>query len=99
MIAAISLVDAMLVAAVSLLTGKPSADLPQPAARPGMSTPLVAPKSLLDSRELGFHVEPVPKVVVTVRFEIDQDWQSTNVKVFSDNGGTDLQVAVYYQGR
>ncbi len=87
------------VAAVSLSTGQRSADLPQPADRPGLSTPLVAPKSLLDIRELGFHVEPGPDVVVTDDFEIDQDRQLTNVKVLGDDGGTGLQVAVYYQGR
>ena len=89
------------VAAGSMFTSERSADLPQPADRPGLSTPLVAPKSLLDIRELGFHVEPVPDVVVTDSFEIDQDRQLTNVKVkvFGDDGETDLQVAVYYQGR
>jgi hypothetical protein len=87
------------VVAVSLSTGQRSADLPQPADRSGLSTPLVAPKSPLDLRELGFHVEPGPDVVVTDDFEIDQDRQLTNVKVIGDDGGTDLQVAVYYQGR
>jgi hypothetical protein len=90
---------ASVVAAVSLFTGQRSADQPQPADRPGLSTPLVAPKSLLDIRELSLHVEPGPDVVVTDSFEIDQDRQLTDVKVFGDDGGTDLQVAVYYQGR
>ena len=95
----VALAGVSVVAAVSLSTGERSADLPQPADRPGLSTPLVAPKSLLDIRELGFHVEPVPEVVVTGSWGIDLDLQSTNVKVFGDDGGTDLQVAVYYQGR
>jgi hypothetical protein len=87
------------VAAVTLSTGQRSADQPQPADRPGLSTPLVAPKSLLDIRELGFHVEPGPDVVVTDNIEIDQDRQVTDVKVHGDDGSTDVQVAVYYQGR
>jgi hypothetical protein len=95
----VALAGISVVAAVSLFTGERSADLPQPADRPGLSTPLVAPKSLLDIRELGFHVEPVPDVVVTGSWGIDRDLQSTNVKVFGDDGGTDLQVVVYYQGR
>lgn len=90
---------ASVIAAVSLSTGQRPPDLQQPADRPRLSTPLVAPKSLLDIRELGFHVERVPDVVVTDSFEIDPDWQSTSVTVFGDDGGTDLQVAVYYQGR
>jgi hypothetical protein len=85
------------VVAVGSMTGQHAAD-PQPAQRPGLSTPLVAPKSLLDIREFGFHVEAVPDVVLTDRFEIDQDSQSIGVKVFGVDGGTDLQVAVYYRG-
>jgi hypothetical protein len=95
----VALAVVSVVAAMSLSTGQRSANLPPPADRPGLSTPLVAPKSLLDIRELGFHVEPVPNVVVTDSFEIDQDRQSTNVKVLGVDGGTDLQVVVYYHGR
>jgi hypothetical protein len=63
---------ASVVAAVSLATGADSGDRTEPSgpstsatpsAAPdglGLTAPLVAPKSLLDVRELGFHVEPVP---------------------------------------
>lgn len=87
------------VAALTQLPGQRAADLPEPAARPGLTAPLVAPKSLLDIRELGFHVDPVPDVVVTDDFEIDQDRQSTYLQVLGEGGGTSLMVAVYYQGR
>ena len=95
----VALAGVSVVAAVALSTGQRSADLPQPADRTGLSTPLVAPKSLLDIRELGFHVEPVTDLVLTGSWAIDPDRQSTDVKVFGDDGGTDLQVTVYYQGR
>lgn len=50
---------ASVVAAVSLFTVDDSVDPPQPADVPRLTTPLVAPESVLDVRELGFHVEPV----------------------------------------
>jgi hypothetical protein len=87
------------VAAASLDTDERSADLPQPADRHGLTSPLVAPKSLLEVRELGFHVEPVPEVVLTGGWALEPDRQSTHIKVFGDGGPTDLQVTVYYQGR
>jgi hypothetical protein len=99
------------VAGAVLFTGDGSSDRPQPAGPPatsttsgpglddsGLTAPMIAPKSLLDVRELGFRVEPGPDVVVTDSWGIDHDGQSTNVKVFGD-GVTDLFVAVYYQGR
>jgi hypothetical protein len=95
----VALAVAAVVAAVSQLTGEGSADLPQPADRPGLTFPLVAPESLLEVRELGFHVEPVPGVVVTGGWAIDPDRQSISVKVFGDGGATDVEVTVYYQGR
>ena len=88
---------ASVIAAVSLSTGQRSADLPQPADRPRLSTPLVAPKSLLDIRELGFHVEPGPGFEVTDSWGIDRDRQWTTV-AFGD-GDRLLDVEVHYQGR
>jgi hypothetical protein len=90
---------ASVIAAVTQFTGQRSADLQQPADQPGLSTPLVAPKSLLDIRAFGFHVEAAPDVVSTDRWAIDPDRQTTSVKVFGVAGGTDLDVDVYYEGR
>ena len=96
---AVALAMASVVAAVSVLTGQRSADQPQPAEPLRLTTPLVAPESLLDVRELGFHVESVPAVVLSGSWAIERDRQSTEVKVFGDDGGTDLSVDMYYQGR
>ena len=95
----VALALASVVAAGSMFTSERSADSPPPADRPGLGVPLVAPEALLDISEVGFHVEPVPDVVVTGSWAIDPDRQSTGVKVFGVGGGTDLDVAVYYEGR
>jgi hypothetical protein len=89
------------VAAVSLSDGGRSADdVPQPADPSGLTTPLVAPESLLDVSELGFHIEPVPFLVANGDWAIDQDRQSAGVRVFGgDSNGMELQVEVYYEGR
>jgi hypothetical protein len=87
---------ASVVAAVSLLAGEKSVDRPQPVDAPGLTTPLVAPQSLLDIREVGFHVEPAPGFDASDDWGIDRDQQWTNVVL--DDGGLDLGVAVYYQG-
>jgi hypothetical protein len=95
-----ALAVASVVAAVSLFSGGPAAERPQPAGPSGLTTPLVAPESLLDVRELGFHVEPGPDVVLTDSWGIDLDRQSTGVKLFGgDSNGMELQVEVYYEGR
>jgi hypothetical protein len=95
-----ALVVASVVAAVSLFSGGPAVERPQPAVPSGLTTPLVAPESLLDVSELGFHVQPGPDLVVTGDWAIDQDRQSTGVKVFGgDSNGMELQVEVYYEGR
>jgi len=96
---AVALALVAVVAAGSMVTGRGSADRPQPADRPGLTSPLVAPESLLEVRELGFHLDPVSNVVVTGSWAIDPDRQSIRVKVFGDDFGTDLDVDVYYQGR
>jgi hypothetical protein len=91
------------VAAVSVIVtvthfmGQRSADLPQPAHQPGLVTPLVAPSSLLDIDEFGFHLESSPEVVATGNFAIAPDRQSIDVKAFGEDGATDLFVDVYYQ--
>jgi hypothetical protein len=88
------------IAAATLLTGGRSADRPEPAGRPSLTTPLttplVAPESLLDVRELGFHVEPGPGFEETDDWGIERDHQWTHVAYGADDRGPD--VAVYYQG-
>lgn len=91
-----------MIAAVSLFTGERGADRPQPAGPPGLTTPLVAPQSPLDIRELGFHVEPVPGFAVTDNWGIDRDLQWTSVVVGDADvlaNDLELTVGVYYQGR
>lgn len=91
---------AAIIAAVSLSTGQGSADLPQPAHSPGLTTPLVAPESPLDVSELGFHIEAAPDLSVTDDWGIDRDRQSAGVQVLGgDSNGMELQVEVYYEGR
>ncbi len=88
------------VAAGSMFTSRRSADLPQLAHSPALTTPLVAPQSSLDVSELGFHIESAPDLVVTGDWAIDRDGQSAGVKVFGgDSNGMELQVEVYYEGR
>jgi hypothetical protein len=90
-----------IIAAVSLSDGGRSADdVPQPAHPSGLTTPLVAPQSLLDVSELGFHIESAPVLVATGDWAIDRDRQSAEVRVFGgDSNGMELQVEVYYEGR
>ena len=90
-----------MLAAVSLSDGGGSADdVPQPAHSPGLTTPLIAPKSLLDVSELGFHIESAPDLRVTGGWAIDRDRQLVGVQVRSgESYGMELQVEVYYEGR
>jgi len=89
-----------MIAAVSLSEGGRSADEPQPAHSPGLTTPLVAPQSPLDVSELGFHIESAPDLSVTGDWAIDRDRQWAGVQVLGgDSNGMELQVEVYYQGR
>ena len=90
--AAVALIS--VVAAVSVLAGESSVDRPQPAETPTgpLSSPLVAPRSPLEVRELGFHVEPGAGVEPTAEWNLAPDHQSTTV----DWAGHELLVRVYY---
>ncbi|TIC87738.1 hypothetical protein E8D34_08675 [Nocardioides sp. GY 10113] len=90
---------ASVIAAGSLLAGERPTDSPLPADRRGLHAPLVAPDTLADVREFGFHVEAVPDLVTTGNWAIDPDRQSIGVMVLGVGGGLDLSVAVYYEGR
>lgn len=92
----VGLALASVLAAGALFTGERAVERVQPAGQRGLVRPLVAPTSLLDIREVGFHVEPGPGLQVTDDWGIDRDLQRTNV-VLGD-GGPELGVAVYYQG-
>jgi hypothetical protein len=94
--AGVALAVVSVVAVASLFTGGRSADRPEPAGPPRLTTPLVAPTSLLDVRELGFHVEPGPGFEETDDWGIERDHQWTAVAYGADDRGPD--VAVYYQG-
>ena len=89
-----------MIAAVSLSEGGRSADEPQPAHSPGLTTPLVAPQSPFDVSELGFHIESAPDLSVTGDWAIDRDRQWAGVQVLGgDSNGMELQVEVHYEGR
>lgn len=88
------------IAVVSLSDGRSAEDVPQPAHSPALTTPLVAPQSLLDVSELGFHIESTPDLRVTGGWAIDRDRQLVGVQVRSgESYGMELQVEVYYEGR
>ncbi len=75
----------------------PPLEQPESTKNPPLTTPLIAPESLLDVRELGFHVEPVGGVEVGDSWGIDGDGQWTDVSL-----GDDARLAfvkVFYQGR
>ena len=91
----VALTVVSVVAVASLLTGGRSADRPQPAGPPRLTTPLVAPGSLLDVRELGFHVAPGPGFEQTDDWGIERDRQWTTVSYGADDRGP--SVDVYYQ--
>lgn len=85
-----------MIAAVSLSDGGRSADdVPQPAHSPGLTTPLIAPKSLLDVRELAFHLAPAPGFETIDSWWLGRDRQATTVRL---DGGVNLWVYVYYEG-
>jgi hypothetical protein len=73
----------------------PPVEQPEATKNPGLTTPLIAPGSLLDVRELGFHVAPVGGIEVGDSWGIDSDGQLTDVVV----GGHLAGVKVLYQGR
>ena len=55
----------------------PPVEQPDATKNPGLTRPLIAPESLLDVRELGFHVEPVDGVEVGDSWGIDLDGRWT----------------------
>ena len=73
----------------------PPLEQPEATKNPGLTRPLIAPESLLDVRELGFHVAPVGGIEVDDSWGIDSDGQLTDVVV----GGRWAVVKVLYQGR
>ena len=85
---------ASVLAAVSFVSVDRAGDRLQPAEPPGLTTPLVAPRSPLDLRGLGFHVEPGPGFQVADVWGIDRDLQRTVVEL---DGALDVGVDVYYQ--
>lgn len=95
---------ASVAAAVALVTGGDPAERPQPIGppsptstfspipdNPGLTAPLIAPESLLEVQELGFHVEGPS----TLGARLLPDRQSLEVAV----ANATFAVEVYYQGR
>jgi hypothetical protein len=72
---------------------------PQATENPVLTKPLIAPESLLDVPELGFHVEPVDGVEVDDSWGIDLDGQWTSVVLRGPGGPRQAYVTVLYQGR
>lgn len=93
---------ASVVAAVSLFTGERADDRPQPAGPTGLATPMVAPTSLAEVREMGFHVEPGAGFEATDSWQLDPELQGTSVALadgdYIRTNNLELGVAVYYQG-
>ena len=105
---AVAAVAVMLAAAAAVIAGSavtvtgldddrtgPPLEQPEATKNPGLTRPLIAPESLLDVRELGFHVAPVGGIEVSDSWGIDSDGQLTDVVV----GGHLAGVKVLYQGR
>ena len=68
----------------------------RPAAKnPGLTTPLIAPTSLLDVREFAFHLAPAPGFEMIDNWGLGRDRQATTVRL---DGGVNLWVYVYYEG-
>lgn len=101
---------ACVAATASLFVGGSSVDSPQPigpaptettsAPAPdnsGLTTPLVAPASLLDVRALGFHVEPVPGLG-SQRVGWSLNERSQSVELDWDHMALGVIVTVNYQG-
>jgi hypothetical protein len=73
----------------------PPLEQPEATKNPGLTRPLIAPESLLDVRELGFHIAPVGGIGVSDSWGIDIDGQMTDAVV----GGRQAGVKMLYQGR
>lgn len=76
----------------------PPAEQPVTTRNPGLTTPLIAPESLLDVRELGFHLAPMGGVAVGDSWGIDSEGQMTTVWVDVAGGVGQALVKVLYQG-
>lgn len=99
-----------LIATAWLATGEGSVDSLPPIGPPvtgttsdpvpdsgGLTTPLVAPESLLDVRALGFHVEPVPGLGGHhAGWSLNE--RSQSVELDWDHMALGVSVTVYYQG-
>jgi hypothetical protein len=73
---------------------------PSPTHGLGLTAPLIAPKSLLDVRTLGFHVEPVPGFDpegLAAGWSIDNDGQTVTLRW--DDVADKVDVTVLYQGQ
>ena len=77
----------------------PPVEQPEATKNPGLTRPLIAPESLLDVRELGFHVASVGGIGVSDSWGIDSDGQWTSVVVGGAGGHREAGVKVLYQGR
>ena len=73
----------------------PPLEQPEATKNPGLTRPLIAPESLLDVRELGFHVAPVEGVKVLGSWGINSDGHQVDVEVEHRWA----VVEVHYQGR
>src|SRR5262245_7988676 len=96
-LAAAAAVLALVVGTAAIVISQRDDDSQPATTNPGLTTPLIAPDSLLDVRKLGFHVAPVHGVEVSDSWGIDSDAQWTDVYVGDDAHWA--VVKVYYQGR
>ena len=109
---AVAAVAVMLAAAAAVIAGSavtvtgldddrtaPPVEQPEATKNPGLTRPLIAPESLLDVRELGFHVASVGGIGVSDSWGIDSDGQWTSVVVGGTGGQREAGVKVLYQGR
>ena len=100
MVAAVIAGSAMTVTGLDDDRSAPPLEQPEGTKNPGLTRPLIAPESLLDLRQLGFHLEPSPHLALTGAWTVDRDWQSVGVQVIDgDSHGRPLDVKVYYAGR
>ena len=77
----------------------PPAERSESTRSPGLTTPLTAPESLLDVRELGFHLAPAAGLEVGDTWGIDSDGQRIPVVVGIPGGHGEALLTVFYQGR
>ena len=98
-------IAAVIAGSAATVTGlgddRTAAPLEQPQATENtvLTKPLIAPESLLDVRELGFHVEPVDGVEVGDSWGVDLDGQWTSVVLHAPGSPRLTYVKVLYQGR